>query len=329
MDKVLKSLIELTYELQKPMDLDHLLELIVNHATQLTDCKRASIRMLDPSGIKLMAICRAGKPVHMNPNEQFKLGEGLMGWVVEHQKPINTGDAEADPRFQPRASKANKIGSLAGIPIVSVNACLGVISVVNETPDYFTDLHIKLLTLLAGICAPQIEIKRLSRLATVDPLTGALNRRGLDCNYPISDIIIEESALTPLSMVMIDIDFFKKVNDQYGHLVGDQVLRKITDILSLIIRKGDAVVRYGGEEFLLVIPGVGINIAATIAERARKKVESAVFTFGDTKFRVTISAGVAQNRRNETKDELIERADKAMYRAKESGRNKVELSIVE
>jgi diguanylate cyclase (GGDEF)-like protein len=328
MEDILVGLIELTSELQKPMDLDTLLELIVYHATKLTECSRASIRMLDPTGEKLMAICRAGKPVHMNPNEQFKLGEGLMGWVVKNRKVLNTGDAESDSRFVPRASQTNKIGSFIGIPIVSVNACLGVISVVNEIPDYFTDFHISLLTLLAGICAPQIEIKRLSRLATVDPLTGALNRRGLESKYEISDANGKTNLLGTLSVVMVDIDFFKKVNDQYGHLVGDQVLKKITDILSQIIRKGDAVVRYGGEEFLLFLPHVKMNIAYEIAQRARKKIEENIFNIGEMTFGVTISAGVAQNVKNETQEDLIKRADEAMYRAKKSGRNRVEFSTI-
>ncbi|MBU1512404.1 GGDEF domain-containing protein, partial [Myxococcota bacterium] len=212
------------------------------------------------------------------------------------------------------------------------------------------------LTLLAGICAPQLEIARLSRLATVDPLTGALNRRGMEhlmtAAVPVAtaavpsaqdavpsaqDAVPEatdavpvaqdavpsaQDAARPLSVIMADIDHFKRVNDTYGHLMGDQVLKQVATILSSVLRAGDAVIRYGGEEFLIVLPGVSAERALAIAERARKTIEATEFRFHEISFHTTISMGVAQLRPGESREDLIKRADEALYEAKHAGRNR-------
>ncbi len=321
----IQHLTGLTRELQKPLSLEEMLQIIVDCTAVILDTPRASIRLLDPGGTRLLAVCRAGSPLHINPSEEFKTGEGLIGWIVEHSTPVRTGDADSDPRFVQRAGLKGRMGSFLGVPVISGNASLGVISATNSQPDYFTRDNEEHLGLLAGICAPHVEIARLKRLATVDPLTGALNRRGFDEQFP--EVAARESDLIePLSVVMADIDHFKKINDRYGHAMGDQVLKMIAEIFSGALRKGDAVVRVGGEEFLLVLPQVSLATAAKIAERARRAVESAGFSLGETRLRSTVSFGAAERRSGEDRADLIRRADEALYQAKNGGRNRVEMA---
>jgi len=321
MQPILQSLIEVTQELTLHLEIDDLLKLIAKHAARIVETERASIRMLNPTGDKLLAIARSSTSFHLNPSENFRYGEGLMGWIVMHRQPIRSGDAEADPRFVPRPGMKSAMGSFLGVPIVVGKNSLGVICAIHPQKEYFTEVHEQALTLLAGICAPQVEIARLSRLATTDPLTGSLNRRAME-GWMTDDQLCAPEGAAPLSAIMADIDHFKNVNDTYGHLMGDQVLKQIATILSSVLRAGDAVIRYGGEEFLIVLPGVTAPRALQIAERARKTIEATEFHLHELTFHATISMGVAQLRPQETRDDLIKRADEALYEAKNTGRNR-------
>jgi len=323
--QTLRTLIDVTRELQAPLEIDDLLKLIAKYAALLSNVERASIRMLDPTGKRLLAIARSSTSFHMNPKEKFHFGEGLMGWVVANRTAICTGDAEADPRFVRREGMKTSMGSFLGVPIVVGNQSLGVICAIHPDKNRFTEVQEAAVTLLAGICAPQVEVARLSRLATVDPLTGSLNRRGMETVWP-KDVIPSEGEFGLLSVIMADIDFFKRVNDTYGHPVGDQVLKKTASILSSVIRGGDPVIRYGGEEFLIVLAGVGSRLALTIAERARETVEATRLHIGEAVVSTTISMGVAQMHSFETRDQLLDRVDAALYMAKNEGRNRVVLS---
>jgi diguanylate cyclase (GGDEF)-like protein len=178
---------------------------------------------------------------------------------------------------------------------------------------------------LAALCAPQVELARVARLAQVDPLTGVLNRRGLDLAFPEVAMPAggEDGIVRPLSVAMADVDHFKEINDAHGHATGDEVLRKVAALVSGVLRAGDAVVRYGGEEFLLILPGVELARALVVAERARASAEGSHFFAGGSQLRVTLSIGVAERGPGERRDALIERADRAMYVAKQAGRNRV------
>jgi diguanylate cyclase (GGDEF)-like protein len=315
----IETLTEVALALQDRLSLDDMLQKIVEGAARLLDSKRVSVRLLDPTRTRLLATCRAGASMHLNPGSEFRLGEGLIGWIAQHGRPIRTGDPERDERFVPRPEIKEQMGSFLGVPLVSGRTCVGVLSSLHGSRDYFTSKHQALLTLLAGICAPQVEVARLSRLSQVDPLTGALNRRGLDLVFP-------DDTAQLASVIMIDVDRFKRINDDYGHAIGDEVLKRIAHILSAGQRTGDSVVRYGGEEFLLVLQRVGLSVAGRVAERARAAVEQAGITAAGVELQLTISAGVAERRDGESREALIQRADAALYRAKAGGRNRVELA---
>lgn len=321
MSSRLSRLAALARELHQRPSLERALQTIVDGAARLLGVERTSVRLFDPTRSKLVAICRHGEPLHANPNVEFRHGEGLIGWIAEHVEPVRTGQGDEDPRYQARDDVHEGLKSFLGVPIVAGEACLGVLSATHDTVDRFSQEDEEVLALLAAIAGPFIEIARLERLSQVDRLTGALNRRGLD------EVLPGDEAPPPtdddLAVVMVDIDHFKKVNDTYGHGVGDVVLKELTGRLGNTVRAGDAVVRYGGEEFLLLLPGIGLANATRIAERARRIVAETPFRVDDTDIAVTISAGVAERRDGEAREALLERADEALYAAKDAGRNRV------
>ncbi len=164
----------------------------------------------------------------------------------------------------------------------------------------------------------QLEKKRLQ--ATHDTLTRIPNRLAYD------EWITQEHDRftkynTPFVLMVWDVDFFKRVNDEFGHQAGDKVLRIVAQMLSENIRDADFVARYGGEEFVVVLPGTLLTAAMTIAENIRKAIEACAFHFRNKPVKVTASAGICEIRENESVQMLFERADKALYKAKGSGRN--------
>ncbi|HXC24567.1 MAG TPA: sensor domain-containing diguanylate cyclase [Gemmatimonadaceae bacterium] len=166
---------------------------------------------------------------------------------------------------------------------------------------------------------------RLEALAHTDPLTHLLNRRALTIRL-VAELERVRRYNSPLTILMIDIDHFKQVNDTYGHLVGDDVLRGISAILQRSVRTVDMVARYGGEEFVVVLPETGEQGAVVFAERIRERVEEHSFEAERSRAaRVTVSIGVSSfpALHVDTAEHLLSRADAALYRAKECGRNKV------
>lgn len=171
----------------------------------------------------------------------------------------------------------------------------------------------------------QKQIEKLKEKSIVDELTRILNRRG------IMEILTREFARSqrfknPLSVLMIDIDDFKKINDTYGHLVGDKVLQTIAFVLKNNLRATDAVGRYGGEEFLVILPETNIEAAEIVAEKLRKEVAKKAFKYKDQVFKITISIGAAQMKEEDTVESLIQRADEALYISKTSGKNRTTLA---
>ncbi len=164
---------------------------------------------------------------------------------------------------------------------------------------------------------------RLRQIATEDELTGLLNRRA-GWSRIEQELSRAKRERTPLSVLLMDIDHFKRINDEYGHPVGDEALRLLGDVLRRSRRDYDHVARWGGEEFLLVLPSATAEEAAGAAERIRASVEEAWLPRADGgEVRFTLSVGVAEATADSTLEDLVRRADEALYRAKREGRNRV------
>jgi diguanylate cyclase len=167
------------------------------------------------------------------------------------------------------------------------------------------------------------SLKESEERSNTDALTGLANRRSLDQFLRSAQIVAMEKG-EPLSVLLIDIDHFKKFNDSYGHQVGDQVLRLVAKVLRDNVREQDLAARYGGEELFAVLPGATLDVCAGVAERIRCRVSDARLTrrtTGQEISSVTVSIGVTQFRMAESAEAMIERCDRALYQAKRSGRN--------
>ncbi len=167
---------------------------------------------------------------------------------------------------------------------------------------------------------------RLERLAAVDPLTDAYNRR-----FGLARLREEFSravrAENPLGVLMLDLDHFKAVNDTYGHLVGDRVLRAVARACRRVVREGDVLVRYGGEEFLVLLPGAGAEDLAEVGERLRRAIAETSVMDGEQRISITVSVGGAIYRdTSDSPDSLVALADQALYEAKEAGRDRLVLA---
>jgi len=175
----------------------------------------------------------------------------------------------------------------------------------------------------ARIHALERELEEVSSLVREDQLTGALNRRGMDEAFAREEARAERMS-APLTLGLLDIDHFKRLNDTLGHLAGDQALVHLARVVRRMLRPTDTLARYGGEEFLILFPNTDLDEAQHAMQRIQRELTREIFMHDNQRVLITFSAGVAQRLLGETREALIARADAAMYRAKSSGRNRVE-----
>lgn len=306
------GLVSLVESLRSADSLEDMLYALADAAAGLLGVEKVTVRLLDETRARLLTAARAGRPAHAS-EVSFAVGEGLSGWVVESGECLRLDDAEADPRFVPRPEQTGRLGAFLGVPMVDNSGVIGVLSALSDRPFSANDEG--LARLCVGIAVPWVQAARLRRLALVDPLTSALNRRGLDSTFHRN----EEPCV-----LLVDLDHFKQINDRFGHAVGDRVLRAVAATLGDVARHADDVVRLGGEEFLVVLRGASVAAGARVAERARTAIAAMRLTDEQGgEVSITASIGVASKKPDETRDALIARADAAMYRAKAAGRDRV------
>ena len=219
----------------------------------------------------------------------------------------------------------NKIGAF---PLTSEGEITGCI-VARSTLDTLSKRDISYLEQLTRQSAITIDranaYSKVLQYATLDALTNLNNRRQFEVRLK-QEIATTKRQSNPLCAMMIDIDFFKKVNDTYGHASGDAVLRKVAAIIKEKLRESDIPSRYGGEEFAILLPFTHIEEAKIVGERLRKAVEVTPIPIDNQSINVTISMGLAEFKQEENGEELFARADKALYEAKETGRNRIIVS---
>ncbi|WP_126454727.1 GGDEF domain-containing protein [Sulfuriflexus mobilis] len=183
----------------------------------------------------------------------------------------------------------------------------------------------ELLCLLVYPLRNALMYKAALQQAMRDTLTGTLNRAAFDTMLA-KEIEIAERHNNPLSLLVLDIDHFKNINDSFGHAMGDNALRAMVDRVNEKIRSSDIMFRYGGEEFTIILSNTGTDGALLLAERIREAIEEMLYINDDASIRITVSIGVSTLVTAESGSELFERADKALYEAKRTGRNQVLLA---
>ncbi len=308
----------LTRSLHGVLPPEEILQVIVRATSALVDTPDATVRLVDEEGRHLLVGARVGQPLHQDALWSFRVGDGLVGWIVANCEPLHIADAPSDSRFTDRSDQKRTFHSFLGVPLlIAERRCIGVLSATHESPGWFSAHHLELVVLIAGIAAPCLEMARLKKLVQYDPLTGLRNRRGLDewlSRRPKGEL---------LSVAAFDIDHFKAVNDTWGHGVGDVALQEVARVLIAFCRSDDAIVRMGGEEFTLFFPGMSAKAAFDRAEAIRLAFERTPRDAEGHLLPLTVSAGVAERIDFEEIDATLERADRALYAAKDAGRNRI------
>jgi diguanylate cyclase (GGDEF)-like protein len=331
LDKILQNL-SLLYSIGKAMnyisDLKSLLQYILSQAVEITSAEKGSIMLHNLESDRLIIRVLAGLAdkvyqEKVNNNEikcrTFKPGEGIAGRVYLTAKPIVVNNIRDDDLFV--ESESSFVNSIACIPMVVYNDVIGVINVTNKRGGKdFTEEDVQMLKAVADQAAVAINKAQLWDMAVTDSLTGLYVRRYFMVKLQ-EELHRADRYNKILSIVMADIDRFKKINDTYGHDIGDEVLETIGKFFQKNIRDVDIIARYGGEEFILMIPEADKEAAFCLAERLREKFSE--IDLGHLP-KITISLGIASYPLDGTEiDDLIKKADTAMYAAKQAGRNKV------
>jgi two-component system, cell cycle response regulator len=318
----LDVLLQLTAQLTDDRPLEDFLKAVTDATRDLLSAEHASIRLLDTSRIALLSGARSGAGESERPMD-FKRGEGVLGWVVDNGQPVLIKDVAADGRWVSPRGQSFPIASIMAEPLWSSGEVIGVLSVTSSKESAFSDEDQLMLRLLANCSAPPIERARLRRLAMFDDITMAFNHRYL------APRLVEEMERAgrsggDVSLLYMDLDHFKSVNDKFGHAVGDAVLRSFADRVRTSVRRVDVLIRRGGEEFVLIMPATSATQAHATANRIQQNLnDTEMEVDGGLRIRQTVSIGVATWDQRETPEQLEHRADAAMYEAKRLGRNRV------
>jgi diguanylate cyclase (GGDEF)-like protein len=331
LDRTLYNL-SLLYSIGRAMnyisDLKSLLEYILNQAIQITGAEKGSIMLYDLENNLLSIRVVAGLRDRVyqrkiNNNEirckSFKPGEGIAGRVFQTGRPMVVDKAREDELFiEPDSSY---VRSIACIPMLVYSDVIGVINVTNKLDETgFSDEDVELLKAVADQAAIAINKAQLWEMAVTDSLTGLYVRRYFIVKLQ-EELHRAERYNKGFSIVMADLDRFKTVNDSFGHTAGDRALKLVAKFLQKNIRDVDILSRYGGEEFVFLLPEADKEEAYTVSERLRKKLSEQQF---DELPLITISLGIASYPDDSDDiDRLIKKADAALYTAKQAGRNKV------
>ncbi|HUG53533.1 MAG TPA: sensor domain-containing diguanylate cyclase [Vicinamibacteria bacterium] len=314
------------------------IELIMAKVQELIPSEAWSILMLDEEKQELtfeLALGEKGKDVAAF---RVKVGEGIAGWVAQTGEPTIVNDTSRDPRFARRfdASTQFQTRSVLCAPLISRGRTIGVVQVINKeggkAPGRFTQGDLELLNTLVEPCAIAIEnailFQRTEQLTITDDLTRLFNSRYLNL-YIGREIKRCKRHGIPLSIIFLDLDGFKSVNDAHGHLAGSRTLTEVGRILVEAVRESDILARYGGDEFVVVLPETPPSGALVIAERIRKAIESHVFLKDvGLEARISASFGIASYPDHALSPEgLIQKADQAMYRVKERDKNGIEVAV--
>ncbi|MBI5833054.1 MAG: diguanylate cyclase [Armatimonadetes bacterium] len=330
----LSVLCDISRELSSSLERDRLLSKIVDSSCTLLHCGMASLMLFDDDKQSLRILHAMGLPDEVVAGAKIVPGEGVAGWVAEHGEPLLIEDITQDSRFfrpQRAGEQSRKYSnrSLLSVPLLIGTEVVGVLNVNNKINHaIFTPRDRDNLALLASQAAVSIENARLyetlQRLAVTDPLTKLFRR-----NYFEEQVDAEISRCVrykrPLSVMMIDIDHFKSINDTYGHQMGDQVLVGLAGLLRRYGRKDDVIARYGGEEFVALLVETDDEGAQMAGERIREATQAFAFDAGRAEpLRITVSVGHASYPdHTDTLDGLVGMADLALYAAKHGGRNQV------
>ena len=329
------------------------------------DMERCSFFIVDQDGLLsnvtgLSIAESANQSTWSGKSWQFRIGEGIIGVAAESGHIQHCRNCHEDKRFAVIGEGGSRPGSIVCAPVFTLhNVLIGVLNISHPQPNYFTDWHLRLLDLYTNILGQLITNRRLfqqmeaqialrtselerlvnetnalkdhyASMSMHDQLTGLHNRRYFYDQVELA-IAQHKRYKNPFCLLVIDVDHFKAINDQYGHIFGDSVLINIAQVLKQQVRASDILVRFGGEEFVIIFTNTGCQNGKALAERARQEVKSLRWSADGNTVNLTVSIGVyCSNQQCDSEqqldiDQIIHYADTACYAAKTRGRDRVEV----
>lgn len=332
---VMNALQEITAAVYSKLDLSELFNEILEQISRVISFDSASISILEETEFVLVAekgFLNSKNVVGLRfPVKQSNQIVSPNFQAIESRKSIRLGDVEKEYPYFVHPPEIT-IRSWMAIPLLTNDGGIGTLNLDSYVNNYFTEEDQWIAELFAAQVTNAIEnamaYKNVEENAKVDPLTGLLNRRYL---YKFAELEMSKFHLEkyPVSIIIFDIDKFKIINDSKGHLVGDQVLKTFTEFCSKMLRRDDIFGRYGGDEFVIVMPDVHILEAEQAANRLCANISDHVFLTSKEEMHITASFGVTTIGRGDTISSAFDRADKALFVAKNQGRNQVAVKTPE
>ncbi len=329
-NKKLYQVLDANRYLSSTLNLTLVLERLLEKAKEVIEAQASSLMLLDEEKQELYFHTILGEKSDKLKNIRLKLGEGISGWVARNAEPLLVEDCSKDPRFYKKADEESgfKTHSMMCVPLIYRKRVLGTIQVLNKTNNRSFDLEdLKIFQIMADQAAIAIENARLHNLATIDNATG-LYRKEYFLMRLKDEYLRFLYTGAPVSVLMSDIDHFKRVNTEYGHIGGDIALKELAKIILSVIhesKEDDLAGRYGGEEFCVLMPHTDEKRAMELAEIIRKRIENHIFFIEGKEAKITISIGISNLplHKEIIKDyeDLIKYADEALYICKYKGRN--------
>jgi len=325
----LQAFNEIGRTLASTLELHEVLALIMEKVSIVLRPGHWSLLLLDEARAELVFEIVVGEGAERLKPMRLPLDEGIAGHVARSGEPLLLADARADSRFATRFDEASGLvtGSVLAAPLLARGRVLGVIELVNPRGAHpFDEDDLRTLRALSDYAAIAIDnaraYERIRELTLRDDHTGLFNARHL-WQQLASEVERSKRTGRPFSLVFLDLDRFKAVNDRHGHQVGSAVLKEVGELVRQRVRPGDVPVRYGGDEFVVLLPETGPAEALGLAERLRQAVNAAVFLRErGLAVQVTASFGLASFPGDGgSAEELLQRADAAMYQVKETTRD--------
>jgi diguanylate cyclase (GGDEF)-like protein len=322
---------ELGKALTSSLQLDQVLRTIMEKIDEFLRPDNWSLLLLDEATQELYFELAVGKASQALKDVRVKVGQGIAGWVAEHGEAVVVPDTSKDTRFFGKVDEKTKMEtqSIVAVPVKFRDTCLGVIELTNcFGPDGFDPRDLKLLEALADFAAIALEnarhVKRIHELTITDDCTTLYNARHMGFILE-TEIYRSQRYNYEFSIVFIDLDHFKQVNDTHGHLVGSKLLAEIGNALKAHCRLIDFAFRYGGDEFVILLPQTSKENALNVARRLHKLIRSTVWLDqAGLRVKLTPSVGVASYPvDSRTKEGLLHLADEAMYLVKNTNRDSV------
>ncbi len=310
--------------------LEDLADFVADRAIEIVEAEKASLLFLDEATNEL--VLKGSRGIKKDKvSWRVKVGELISGWVAQEGEALLVTDIETDPRCSMFARGGQyKTKSFVSLPLKIDTQVIGVMNVTDKLSEMkiFTEEDLRYLSLLAHQTVAQIENIRLCEtlgsLAITDSLTGVFNHRYFQEQLTV-EIMRAERYKHPLSLLIFDVDHFKTYNDQFGHLEGDRVLKHIAWVIKENVRQVDIICRYGGDEFVVILPYTDTKGTLAAAEKIRRSVGKLELVNKGVRKEVhlSLSGGIASFRAGIKKDEFISNADQALYKAKNEGKNRI------